>query len=158
MPETQGARPLRVLLLSVNRSSSRSRSNPLGLECLRAVCAGAGMDNAPSGLQHAGGRPEELRRRAAEYVLIRAGFNKKCGQHRIRRDPLLCAGSVRAVQALRRRFGCGYNCRGQRFSLFPREILRETGADWASKARRGDFGRVVEGLQAASDVSHLPGW
>ncbi len=150
------AMPFRVLLVSLNTCTVPDPVFPLGLACIDAALRRAGhitrwVDAQVNGSRLAGivaeFRPDciGLSLRNIDDVLIRTRetfFDELA---------VVCTG-------LRRLAGCPLVLGGSGFSIFPRELLTLSGADYGIQGAGEDaFVRLLERLQNMSNVNDIPG-
>ena len=121
---------MRVVLISANREQRPQPVYPLGLDCLRAVCDAAGFTTMFLDLNF---DQEEIEHRLALFqpdaalLGIRNIDSIESANNRFYLPGI--KGAVESIRRVSTASACPIVLGGSGFSLFPREILTETGAD-----------------------------
>jgi radical SAM superfamily enzyme YgiQ (UPF0313 family) len=148
--------PSRVLLISANRCTTPDPVFPLGLACLNAALRQAGHETAwLDGLASPQGLVETLRAWRPDFVGISL---RNIDDVLIRQRETFFEEVGSLSEGIRRHGRVPIILGGSGFSIFPRELLDLTGADFGI-AGEGEGGllSLVDALNHGSDYSGIPG-
>lgn len=150
---------IKVLLLSVNRELSPQPVYPLGLEYLRAACQEAGFETELIDCNLLSNVESELSSQVAAYQpdFILVSLRNVDSIESVNTKFYLPAAEA-AISAIKAACSATVIIGGSGFSLFPEEILLQTGADYGIVGPgEGVITQLITSLSAGQNSRNCPG-
>ncbi len=145
----------RVLLVSANRCVDPDPVFPLGLAYVNAALRAAGHQTRWHDVQ-TGSRLERV---LAEYQPEAAGISlRNIDDVLVRRRETFFGELAELCRVMREAAGCPVVLGGSGFSIFPRELMELSGADFGIRGEgEGAFVALLEALSSGADYHSIPG-